>query len=191
MNQLTTIIQELEEAALVLTKFVSDKQGVNKIADAANMMSEAIQKGHKIIACGNGGSHCDAMHFAEELTGKFRDDRKPLPAIAISDPSYLSCTGNDYGFSYVFSRFVQAMGQPGDILLAISTSGHSENVVQAAEEANRQGMQVVALTGNQGGKLRNLADIEIRVPHYGYADRIQEVHIKVIHALILLIEKIV
>lgn len=191
MNQLTTIIQELEEAALVLTKFVSDKQGVNKIADAANMMSEAIQKGHKIIACGNGGSHCDAMHFAEELTGKFRDDRKPLPAIAISDPSYLSCTGNDYGFSHVFSRFVQAMGQPGDILLAISTSGHSENVVQAAEEANRQGMQVVALTGNQGGKLRNLADIEIRVPHYGYADRIQEVHIKVIHALILLIEKIV
>lgn len=191
MDQLTLIIQELQEAALVLTKFMSDKQGVNKIADAADMMGKAIQEGHKIIACGNGGSHCDAMHFAEELTGKFRDDRKPLPAVAISDPSYLSCIGNDYGFSYVFSRFVQAMGQPGDILLVISTSGNSENVLQAAEEANRRGMQVVALTGNQGGKLCNLADIEIRVPHYGYADRIQEVHIKVIHTLILLIEKMV
>lgn len=191
MNQLTAITQELQEAALVLTKFVSDKQGVNKVAEAANMMGEAMQKGHKIIACGNGGSHCDAMHFAEELTGKFRNTRKPLPAIAISDPTYLSCIGNDYGFSYVFSRFVQAVGQPGDVLLAISTSGNSENVLQAAEEANRKGMQVVALTGKQGGKLRSLADIEIRVPHYGYADRIQEVHIKIIHILILLIEKMV
>ena len=132
---------------------------------------------------------CDAMHFAEELTGKFREERSPKPAVSISDPSHITCVGNDYGFDAIFSRYVESVGNTGDVLLAISTSGKSTNVIRAAEEANRKGIKVVALTGKDGGELSDLCDIEIRVPHFGYSDRIQEIHIKVIHILILLIEK--
>jgi D-sedoheptulose 7-phosphate isomerase len=131
---------------------------------------------------------CDAMHFAEELTGKFRNDRKPFAAIAISDPSYISCTANDFGFEKVFSRFVEAIGNKGDVLLAISTSGNSENVINAAHAAKLKGMKVIGLTGKDGGKLAGLCDIEIRAPHSEYADRTQEIHIKVIHSLIHLVE---
>ena len=129
------------------------------------------------------------MHFAEELTGKFREERSPIPAVSISDPSHITCVGNDYGFDAIFSRYVESVGNTGDVLLAISTSGKSTNVIRAAEEANRKGIKVVALTGKDGGELSDLCDIEIRVPHFGYSDRIQEIHIKVIHILILLIEK--
>ena len=132
---------------------------------------------------------CDAMHFAEELTGKFREERSPIPAVSISDPSHITCVGNDYGFDAIFSRYVESVGNTGDVLLAISTSGKSTNVIRAAEEANKKGIKVVALTGKDGGELSDLCDIEIRVPHFGYSDRIQEIHIKVIHILILLIEK--
>ena len=152
-------------------------------------MTESIENGGKIISCGNGGSMCDAMHFAEELTGKFREERSPIPAVSISDPSHITCVGNDYGFDAIFSRYVESVGNTGDVLLAISTSGKSTNVIRAAEEANRKGIKVVALTGKDGGELSDLCDIEIRVPHFGYSDRIQEIHIKVIHILILLIEK--
>jgi D-sedoheptulose 7-phosphate isomerase len=152
-------------------------------------MSEAIRKGHKIISCGNGGSMCDAMHFAEELSGLFREERKALPAIAISDPSHLTCAGNDYGFDAIFSRFIEAFGQPGDVLLAISTSGNSGNVIKAAQEAKSRGMKVIGLTGKTGGKLAGLCDVEIRAPHTEYSDRVQEIHIKIIHSLILFIEK--
>ena len=152
-------------------------------------MTVSIENGGKIISCGNGGSMCDAMHFAEELTGKFRDERSPIPAVSISDPSHITCVGNDYGFDAIFSRYVESVGNTGDVLLAISTSGKSTNVIRAAEEANRKGIKVVALTGKDGGELSDLCDIEIRVPHFGYSDRIQEIHIKVIHILILLIEK--
>ena len=127
---------------------------------------------------------CDAMHFAEELTGRYRDDRKALPALSISDPSHLSCVGNDHGSEFVFSRFVEAMGRPGDVLLAISTSGNSPNVVRAAEAAKEAGMTVVGLTGKDGGTLAPICDVEVRVPWSGYADRIQEVHIQCIHAFI-------
>ena len=127
---------------------------------------------------------CDAMHFAEELTGRYRDDRRALPAVSISDPSHLTCVGNDYGFDAVFERYVQAMGQSGDVLLAISTSGNSKNVIKAAEAARQQGLVVVGLTGKDGGALAPLCDAEVRVPWNGHADRIQEVHIKCIHALI-------
>jgi len=147
-------------------------------------MVDAMRSGGKVISCGNGGSMCDAMHFAEELTGRYRADRLALPAIAISDPSHLTCVGNDHGYEFVFSRFVEAMGQPGDVLLAISTSGNSPNVVRAAQAAKDGGMMVVGLTGKDGGALAPLCDAEVRVPWDGYADRIQEVHIKCIHALI-------
>jgi D-sedoheptulose 7-phosphate isomerase len=132
---------------------------------------------------------CDAMHFAEELTGRYRDNRKPIAAISISDPSHLTCVGNDYGFEQVFSRYIQAVGNEGDVLLAISTSGNSGNVIEAAKMARSKGMLVVGLTGKDGGALAPLCDVEVRVPWMGYADRIQEVHIKVIHSLIDYIER--
>jgi D-sedoheptulose 7-phosphate isomerase len=129
------------------------------------------------------------MHFAEELTGRYRDNRAPIAAISISDPSHLTCVGNDYGFDHVFSRFVQGVGRKGDVLLAISTSGNSANVLEAAKAAKALGIRVVGLTGKDGGALAPLCDVEVRVPWMGYADRIQEVHIKVIHALIDHIER--
>lgn len=186
---LDIIRQELTEAQSVLDTFINDSANLTAIESAARLMADALQSGHKIISCGNGGSHCDAMHFAEELSGRYRENRRSLAAIAISDVSHLSCVGNDYGYDYVFSRFVEGLGNQGDVLLGISTSGNSANVIQAVEAARQKGMNVVLLTGKNGGKLAGQADVEIRVPHFGYADRIQEVHIKVIHLLILLIEK--
>ena len=183
------IRHELSEAKHTLEAFLADESNVEKIEEAARLMSEAILSGNKILSCGNGGSHCDAMHFAEELTGRYRDNRRALPALAISDPSHLSCVSNDFGFDYVFSRYVEGVGQAGDVLLGLSTSGNSKNVINAFEAAQAKGMKTVALTGKDGGKLGPMADVEIRVPHFGYADRIQEIHIKVIHIFMLLIEK--
>lgn len=185
-----SIIQtELEQAAQVLQNFIDNPDNLAVIEKAAHVLSETLRQGGKIISCGNGGSHCDAMHFAEELSGRYRENRRPLPAVAISDPSHISCVGNDYGYEYVFSRYIEALGQAGDTLVAFSTSGNSPSILEAARVAKQKGMQVIALTGKEGGNLAHLADIEIRVPHQGYADRIQEVHIKIIHILILLIEK--
>lgn len=191
MNYQNIINQELQEAQTVLDRFLNDPVQVEKIEAAAALMAAAILKNGKIISCGNGGSHCDAMHFAEELTGRYRDNRRALPAIAISDVSHLSCVSNDYGYEFVFSRYVEALGQPGDVLLGLSTSGNSKNIILAAEAAKAKGMNVVILSGKDGGKLAGAADIEIRVDHFGYADRIQEIHIKVIHIFMLLIEKMV
>ncbi|MFM2134753.1 MAG: hypothetical protein RL021_153 [Bacteroidota bacterium] len=188
MDAQATIRNNFKEAADVLERFLSDEKNVNSVADAAAMMTTAIRNGGKIISCGNGGSMCDAMHFAEELSGRFRNNRKALPAIAISDPSHLTCVGNDYGFDHVFSRYVEAVGRKGDVLLAISTSGNSANVLQAINAAKAAGMKVVGLTGKDGGKMASVCDVEVRVPHVGYADRTQEIHIKVIHSLIQLIE---
>lgn len=183
------IRNELLEAQKVLVQFLEKEENLQKVSLAAEKMVYAIQNGKKILTCGNGGSHCDAMHFAEELSGKYRNDRKALPAIAISDSGHISCVGNDYGFDYVFSRFVEAIGQSGDILVGISTSGNSNNVLRAFETAKQRGITTIALTGKNGGKLSEMADYEIRVPHFGYADRIQEIHIKIIHIWIGLIEQ--
>jgi D-sedoheptulose 7-phosphate isomerase len=184
MDSPQRIRQHFEEARDVLAAFLSDSASLNALGRAGDLMVDAMRSGGKVISCGNGGSMCDAMHFAEELTGRYRADRLALPAIAISDPSHLTCVGNDHGYEFVFSRFVEAMGQPGDVLLAISTSGNSPNVVRAAQVAKDGGMMVVGLTGKDGGALAPLCDAEVRVPWDGYADRIQEVHIKCIHALI-------
>ncbi|QLH32053.1 MAG: D-sedoheptulose 7-phosphate isomerase [Cyclobacteriaceae bacterium] len=189
MSYTSLIAAELNQAAAVLNQFLADEHNLKNIEAAARLISEAIKKGGKVISCGNGGSHCDAMHFAEELTGRYRENRRALPAICVSDPSHLSCVSNDYGYELVFSRYLEALGNKGDVLLGISTSGNSANVIRAAQVARDKGMLVIALSGKDGGKLASLADVEIRVPHTGYADRIQEVHIKIIHILILLVEK--
>lgn len=183
------IRQELTQAKVVLDAFLADDEQLAHLEEAAVLMASALRNGKKIISCGNGGSHCDAMHFAEELSGRYRANRPALAAIAISDPSHITCVGNDFGYETIFSRFVEGLGQEGDILLGISTSGNSPNIFRAGEAAKAKGMAVVALTGNGGGLLANLADVEVRVPHTGFADRIQEVHIKIIHLFILLIER--
>lgn len=183
------ILDSLKEAADVLSVFVSNPDNIVSIQQAVAVMVDAMKSGGKIISCGNGGSMCDAMHFAEELSGRFRENRRALPAVSISDPSHITCVGNDYGFDHVFSRYVEAVGKETDILLAISTSGNSANVLKAAEAARQKGMKVVSLTGKDGGKLAAWSDVEIRVLHDGFADRIQEVHIKVIHCLIQSIEE--
>ena len=182
-------LSNFEEAQNVLAKFIGNPDNFQKLEAAGSIMVEALQSGGKIITCGNGGSMGDAMHFAEELTGRFRENRPSMPAVAISDPTHLTCVANDYGYDYVFSRYVEGMGNGGDVLLAISTSGNSTNCILAAETAKQKGMKVIGLTGKSGGKLAELCDIELRVPHTGYSDRIQEIHIKIIHSLIHFIEE--
>ncbi len=188
MESKSSIKLQLEEAADVLHRFIQNPDHLLSIERAAEIMISSINNGGKIISCGNGGSMSDAMHFAEELSGRYRNDRPALPALSISDPTHISCVGNDYGYDFIFSRFIEGLGNKGDVLLAISTSGNSANVIQAAKSAREKGIQVIGLTGKTGGELASLCDIEIRVDHHGYADRIQEIHIKVIHILIGLIE---
>lgn len=180
---------ELTEAADVLNRFLSDEKNIADIEAAAKLLAASFKQGGKVLSCGNGGSHCDAMHFAEELTGRYRDNRPGYPGIAISDPSHLSCVSNDFGYEYVFSRYLEAVGASGDVLFGLSTSGNSGNILKAIEAAKAKGMKTIALTGKDGGQMAGLADVEIRVPHFGFADRIQEVHIKIIHILIMLVEK--
>ena len=191
MDELRNIITDgLAEAKSELDAFINDPLTAPSIMEAANLMATCLTQGGKIISCGNGGSLCDATHFAEELTGRFRDDRRPLPAMAINDPAYITCVGNDYSFEDVFSRWVEAFGKTGDILLAISTSGSSKNILKAAEAARRLGMKVVALTSKKGKSLAELADVVVAAPDAPHSDRIQELHIKVIHILIQSIESL-
>ena len=180
---MSNISKHFEEAYQVLEAFNTESNFL-KIEEAGLIMVESLKKGGKIISCGNGGSMCDAMHFAEELTGRYRNDRPSIAAIAISDPSHISCVANDYGFEYIFSRYIESIGKKGDVLLAISTSGNSKNVVNAIRAAREKEMLVIGLTGKTGGDMATLCDVEIRAPHSEYADRAQEIHIKVIHALI-------
>ena len=182
------ILKNLEEAEKLLRDFYSFEENINKIDKAAEIIATAFNDGKKVISCGNGGSMCDAMHFAEELSGRFRNNRKALPAISISDPSHITCAANDYGFENIFSRFVEGLGQEGDVLIAISTSGNSENIIKAAKAAREIKTQVIALSGKDGGKLASLCDLEIRAPHSPFADRTQEIHIKIIHSIIHAIE---
>ena len=188
-NPITIIQQELQEAHQLLLSLMGDSKLLETISKMADVITQVIENGGKIITCGNGGSHCDAMHFAEELTGRYRNDRPSLPAIAISDAAHLTCAGNDYGFEFIFSRFIEGMGNNGDVLVAISTSGNSINIINAVKAAKEKKMKTIVLTGKDGGELVNMADIILIVPYFGFADRIQEIHIKIIHIIILLIEQ--
>lgn len=183
------IKQHFDEARTLLDSVLTDKNFFESLTKAGDAMVSSIENNGKIISCGNGGSMCDAMHFAEELTGRYRDNRPSIAAVSISDPSHITCVGNDYGFQFIFSRFVEGVGKTGDVLLGISTSGNSQNIIEAVKAAKQKGITTICLTGKNGGELAGLCDIEIRVPWNGYADRIQEVHIKVIHTLIDYIEQ--
>ena len=188
--QKTHIISALTDAQQALERLISDEKALEAIEAAAALMADAVRGDCKVMSCGNGGSLCDAMHFAEEMTGRFRSDRRAYAAVAIADASHIACVGNDYGYEQVFSRYVEAHGRAGDVLLAITTSGTSKNVVRAAEAARRRGVRVVALTGRDGTPITELADVAIVTPGgTDWADRVQELHIKCIHILIELIER--
>ena len=184
--------QHLKEASDILKDFSSNEKYLRSVEEAALIIIQSLNSGKKIISAGNGGSMCDAMHFAEELTGRFRDDRNPIPAISISDPSHITCVGNDYGFSYIFSRYISAIGNSGDVFFGITTSGNSDNIIRASMEAKSRGMKVIILTSDNSGDLQEYfseyVDCFILSPKNKYADRIQEIHIKIIHSLIHMIE---
>jgi D-sedoheptulose 7-phosphate isomerase len=179
----------LSEALVALQALIGNEAMLQRIAAAGLLLADTFAAGGRAYSCGNGGSMCDAMHFAEELTGRFRDNRPGYAALAISDASHLSCVGNDYGYEQVFARFIEAHGRAGDVLLAISTSGTSKNVLAAVHAAHQRGMKVIGLTGRQGTQLAESADIAIVTAAGKYADRVQELHIKVIHILIELVER--
>lgn len=185
---MTYVLESLKDAQKTLNDFVNNETNVELIGKAINLMVESYKNNGRVFSCGNGGSMCDAMHFAEELTGRFRKERKPLAAMAINDPSHLTCVSNDYGYDYVFSRYIEAWGNQGDILLAISTSGNSPNVLLAVEAAKARGMKVIGLLGKGGGKLKDMVDVPLIV-NSNISDRIQEVHIKCIHIFIEGIER--
>jgi D-sedoheptulose 7-phosphate isomerase len=178
-----------EEAAATLRAFLDDPDGLAGVERFADLAYQTVKHGGLLMSCGNGGSMCDAMHFAEEWTGRFRKDRSAIPAVAFSDPSHLSCIANDFGYDEVFAREVEAYGKEGDLLVAISTSGDSPNVVRAAQVARERGVRVVGLLGKGGGKLKDLVDVAIVVPLAETSDRIQEVHIKVLHIVIEAVER--
>ena len=181
--------ESFEEALETLKAFLEDPSCLAGVREFARRAEEVLRAGGLLMACGNGGSMCDAMHFAEEWTGRFRGDRAAQPAIAFSDPSHLTCIANDFGYDEVFAREVEAYGKPGDLLLAISTSGNSPNVLRACEVARAKGVATVGLLGKGGGELRELVDVAIVVPRAETSDRIQEVHIKVIHIVIETVER--
>ena len=186
---MTVITDTLHEARSAIDALLANERTLAAIAEAGRVLTASLAQGGCVYSCGNGGSMCDAMHFAEELSGRFRLDRKPLAAVAISDPGHMTCVANDFGYEAVFSRYIEAHGRPGDCLLAISTSGKSPNVLAAARAATARGVKVIAMTGRVGAPLSGLADIEICTPVGRFADRVQELHIKIVHILIELIER--
>lgn len=188
MNTMEEIRRGFADAARVLDEFMQEPETWRKLQSAGDLMVETLRAGGKILSCGNGGSMCDAMHFAEELSGRFRLNRRPLAGLALSDVSHITCVANDFGYDYIFSKQVEALGRPGDLLLGISTSGNSRNVLEAVASARSLGMKVVGLTGKSGGEMASLCDVEIRAPKTDFSDRAQEIHEKVIHSLVHYIE---
>ena len=186
----TDVKAALLDAQKALEALLANEEALNAIEAAGQLMADTIAAGGKILSCGNGGSLCDSMHFAEEMTGRYRLNRPGFAALAISAPSHMSCVGNDYGYEEVFARYTQAVGRPGDVLLAITTSGTSKNILKAVEAAKANGMKVVGMTGRVGSPLAEMADIAIVTPSgSAYADRVQELHIKAIHIMIELVER--
>lgn len=182
------IQNSLSLAQETLNNFINEEKNIKLIAEAIDTFVTSFKSNGRVFSCGNGGSMCDSLHFAEELTGRYRKDRRPLPATGISEAGHITCIANDFGFDYIFSRYVDAWGQKGDVLLAISTSGNSGNVIKAVETAKEKGIKVVGLLGKDGGKLKSMVDVPIIVD-CPITDRIQEIHIKCIHIFIEGIER--
>ncbi len=188
MNTREVWQQSLKEAQETLNKFLSSQDLMAKCEEFSKLCLETVKNGGNMFSCGNGGSHCDAMHFAEEFTGRYRKDRRAVGALALGDPSHVTCVSNDYGFEHIFSRQIDGLGRKGDMLLGLSTSGNSKNVILAFEAAKKKGIKTVALLGKDGGALKGLADLAIVVPAQT-SDRIQEIHIKLIHTVIESVER--
>jgi D-sedoheptulose 7-phosphate isomerase len=185
---MTFIRASLSEAQQTLNTFIEDDNNIRLINEAIQHFVASFKNNGRVFSCGNGGSMCDSLHFAEELTGRYRKDRAPLPATGISEAGHITCIANDFGFDHIFSRFVEAWGQKGDCLLAISTSGNSANVIKAVEVAKSKDMKIIGLLGKDGGKLKSMVDVALVIPS-SITDRIQEVHIKCIHIFIEGIER--
>lgn len=181
-------LQSFQDAQKTLEDFWKNPDQIQKCEQFSQMLIETYKNGGNLFTCGNGGSHCDAMHFAEEMTGRYRKDRRPLGALALGDPSHVTCVSNDYGFAHIFSRQVEGLGRKGDLLVGLSTSGNSENVIKAFEAAKAKGIKTIALLGRDGGKMKGMADLPIIVPAQT-SDRIQEIHIKLIHTVIETVER--
>lgn len=172
----------------LISKFADSVENVKRLADFAKTASNILKSNGKILICGNGGSHCDAMHFAEELTGRFRGNRDPLAAICLGNSAHITCVSNDFGFSEIFSREIQALGNKGDILIVLSTSGNSENIIKAVNVAVERGLSVASFLGKTGGKLKGLSKWEWIIPGET-SDRIQEMHMTLLHCLVESIER--
>ncbi len=185
----THILNSLNQAKEAIESVIENQKTINKIEQAANIIISTLQSGGRIFSCGNGGSMSDAMHFAEELTGKFRNERAALPATAISDAGHISCVANDYGYDYIFSRYLQAHASTKDCLLAISTSGESRNIIEATNYCLQNNIAIISLTGKENSTLSTLVTVDICTPGGEYSDRTQELHIKIIHIIIELIER--
>ncbi|MCD5360724.1 MULTISPECIES: SIS domain-containing protein [Chromobacterium] len=187
------MIQHIEaslgEAQTALANLLANPEALASIDAAAQTLIASLAAGGRIFSCGNGGSMCDAMHFAEELTGRYRKNRRGMAAVAISDPSHMTCVANDYGYEFVFSRYLESHARAGDVLIGISTSGNSQTIINAAQVAREMGVKVVILTGRAGTRLEPLADVYVNTPGGQFADRVQELHIKVLHILIELVER--
>jgi D-sedoheptulose 7-phosphate isomerase len=188
MDSKTTWQNAFTEARETLDKFSNDPKQIEKCVKFTEMLLATIRGGGNLFSCGNGGSHCDAMHFAEEFTGRYRKDRKPVGALALGNPSHVTCVSNDYGFEHIFSRELGGLGRKGDLLIGLSTSGNSQNVINAFTQAKEMKIATVALLGRNGGKLREMADLAIVVPAET-SDRIQEIHIKLLHTVIETVER--
>jgi D-sedoheptulose 7-phosphate isomerase len=185
----THVIASLAEAQAALQALMANEETLQAIDKAGTVLATTFKQGGRVFSCGNGGSMCDAMHFAEELSGRYRRDRAGLPASSISDPGHLSCVANDYGYEHVFARYLEAHAKKGDCLLAISTSGTSKNVIAAVTTAQRMGITVIGMMGQSNSLLGTMADIKISTPGGAFADRVQELHIKIIHIMIELVER--
>ncbi|NBV49807.1 SIS domain-containing protein [bacterium] len=178
----------LEEARRLLEGFLSTPEQLERSDQFAAELVALYQRGGTLFVCGNGGSHCDAMHFAEEFTGRFRRDRRPLGALALGDPSHVTCVSNDMGFEHVFARQLEGLGRAGDLWVGLTTSGNSRNIGLALEVARTKGLRTIILSGKDGGALKGKADLEIIIPG-NTSDRIQEMHMKIIHSVIEQVER--
>lgn len=188
MSQKQVWIDSLKEAQSTLQAFLADPAQIERCEQFSNLLIETFRNGGKAFSCGNGGSHCDAMHFAEEFTGRYRKDRRPLGALALGDSSHITCVANDFGFDHIFSRQLEGLARRGDVLIGISTSGNSKNVIRAFESARAMGVRTAALLGRDGGALKAMADVSIVIPGQT-SDRIQEMHIKILHTVIETVER--